>query len=106
MISNVDPVELVEPTQSWVSAQKQGVAASRPNIIKQYNTFMGGVVRMDQNTYSYRVGIRSKKWWWPVFMFCVDTGVHNAWQLYRKSPQEKDCRWSILPLLYVLTRNH
>ena len=43
------------------------------------------VDRMDQNIDNYRMGVRSKKWWWPVFAFTVDASLHNAWQLYRKS---------------------
>ena len=27
---------------------------------------MGGVDRMDQNIDNYRMGVRLKKWWWPV----------------------------------------
>ena len=43
--------------------------------------------RMDQNTAKYRVGVRSKKLWWPVFVFCVEAGIHNAWQIYQKTEQ-------------------
>ena len=45
---------------------------------------MGDVDRMDQKIDNYRMGVRSKKWWWPVFAFAVDANFHNAWQLYRK----------------------
>lgn len=44
---------------------------------------MGGVDRMDENIDNYRVAIRSKKWWWPLFVFGIDIAVHNAWQIYR-----------------------
>ena len=30
------------------------------------------------------IGHRSKKWWWPVFRFCLDLSVNNAYQLYRQ----------------------
>jgi DNA excision repair protein ERCC-6 len=51
---------------------------------------MGGVDRMDENIENYRVSIRSKKWWWPLFCFCLDTCVHNAWQLFRKNNKDLD----------------
>ena len=30
------------------------------------------------------VGQCSKKWWWPVFRFCLDLAVNSAYQLYRQ----------------------
>ncbi|XP_060564145.1 piggyBac transposable element-derived protein 3-like, partial [Ruditapes philippinarum] len=44
---------------------------------------MGGVDRMDQNVEKYRISIRSKKWWWPVFMYCIDLAVQQTWHIYR-----------------------
>ena len=29
------------------------------------------------------IHLKSKKWWWPLFRFCVDVSVNNAFQLYR-----------------------
>ena len=46
---------------------------------------MCAVDRMDQNIDNYRMGVHSKKWWWPVFAFAVDASLHNTWQLYRKA---------------------
>ena len=56
------------------------------NSISVYNKSMGGVDRMDQNIGAYMINIRSKKWWWPLFQFCVDLAVDNAFQLYRLQP--------------------
>ncbi|GFS04442.1 PiggyBac transposable element-derived protein 3 [Elysia marginata] len=46
---------------------------------------MGVVDHLDQNVGAYRIAIRSKKWWWPLFSFLPDAAV-NAWLLYRMSP--------------------
>ena len=35
------------------------------------------------------INIRSKKWWWPLFRFCVDLAVSNAFQLYRLQPLQQ-----------------
>jgi len=54
---------------------------------------MGGVDRFDQNVSCYMIQHRSKKWYWPIFRFCVDLAVQNAFQLYRlqkKSPRAPD----------------
>ena len=32
------------------------------------------------------INSRNKKWWWPLFRFCVDLAVNNAFQLYRLQP--------------------
>ena len=37
---------------------------------------------MDQNVEKYHTAIRSK-WWWPLFAYCVDVCVQQAWHLYR-----------------------
>lgn len=44
---------------------------------------MGGVDRFDQNLACYMIQHRTKKWYWPVFRFCIDLAVQNAFQLYR-----------------------
>ena len=53
-------------------------------MVSQYNHFVGGVDRMDQSMDNYRMVVRSKKWWWPVFAFTIGASLHNAWQLHRK----------------------
>ena len=44
---------------------------------------MGGVDRLDQNIATYMIAHRSKKWWWPIFRFCVNLCANNAFQIYR-----------------------
>jgi len=39
---------------------------------------MGGTDRMDENIAMYRIGIRGKKWWWPLFTWLLDAAIHNA----------------------------
>ena len=41
---------------------------------------------MDHNVDKYHISIRSKKWWWPLFAFCVDVSIQQAWHLYRAAP--------------------
>ena len=38
---------------------------------------------MDQNISTYMIHLKSKKWWWPLFRFCVDVAVNNVFQMYR-----------------------
>ena len=41
---------------------------------------------MDQNIDAYMINIQNKKWWWPLFRFCIDVAVNNAFQLYHLQP--------------------
>ena len=49
---------------------------------------MGRVDRLDQNIATYMIGHRSKKWWWPIFRFCVDLSANNAFQIYRHQKED------------------
>ncbi|VEN42899.1 unnamed protein product, partial [Callosobruchus maculatus] len=84
IISSCDTVLPVREVNRWISSEKKKLPVPQPNVVGQYNKFMGGVARMDQNVNNYRINIRSKKWWWTLFVFCLDTAMHNAWQFYRR----------------------
>ena len=57
----------------------------QPDIVKQYNSNMGGVDRMDQNLGHCRTTVGGKKWYWLIITWCFDACVQNAWQLHRKT---------------------
>ena len=50
---------------------------------------MGGTDRMDQNIAQYRASIRSKKWWWPLFIYGLEMMVQNGWLLNRSTHNEQ-----------------
>ena len=50
----------------WIAKDAQKKQVDQPFMVSQSNHFMGGVDRMDQNIDNYRMGVRSKMWWWPV----------------------------------------
>ena len=64
-------------------ADRRRIEILQPQVVKVYNFGMEGVDRVDQNLAAYMINHRSKKWWWPVFRFCVDVAVNNAFQLYK-----------------------
>ena len=68
----------------YVKAQNGRAEIDQPQSIFLYNKGMGGVDRVDKNISSYMIGLRSNKLWWPVFCFCLDLSVNNAYQLYRQ----------------------
>jgi len=38
---------------------------------------------MDQNSATYRISIRSRMCWWPLFAYLMDIARQNAWLIYR-----------------------
>jgi len=47
---------------------------------------MGGVDRSDRTVRTYSTSRRSKKWWYRLFCYCVDTALANSYILYNHSP--------------------
>jgi len=96
ILSNVYGVNPNTSCLRWNKSEKKKIPIDMPFLVSMYNTYMGGVDRMDQNIGNYRVAMRSKKWWWAVFVFCLETSVHNAWQLYRESTEGKEMPLDLL----------
>lgn len=88
--SNVHGVYPLVKAKRWSNSEKKIIEIDQPNVVAQYNHCMGGTDRMDQNIGNYRCSIRSKKWWWPLFIFGLEAAVQNAWQLYRECPSSNN----------------
>jgi len=65
---------------------KQGktIDVQCPNIIKLYNTSMGGVDLADCLIELYRINIRSKKYYFRLIFHMIDMVVVNSWLLYKR----------------------
>jgi len=50
---------------------------------------MGGVDRSDRMVRTYSTSRRSKKWWYRLFCYCVDTALANSYILYNQSPNHR-----------------
>ena len=83
MASNCHGVAPVRSASRWLSVEKKRIAIDQPDIVYQYNQFMGGVDRLDENIAKLGVAIGMKKWWWPMFSWLLNVSVNNAWQTYR-----------------------
>ena len=86
VVSNFTGVQPLQRARRWSRAESRRVEIQQPHLISQYNSHMGGVDRMDQNLDKYRMTIRSRKWWWPLFAFTLEVAIQNAWILYRLTP--------------------
>ena len=76
-------VQPLQKANRYSAAEKKRISVDQPKVVQLYNRGMGGVDRLDQNLSCYMTQHRSKKWYWPMFRFCVDLAVQNAYQLYR-----------------------
>lgn len=56
-----------------------------PAVVKIYTKHMGGVDRSDRMVRTYSVSRQSKKWWYRLFYYLLDTALANSWILYNSS---------------------
>ena len=80
----------VGTAKRWSKAEKKKIDVPMPHPFKVYNHHMGGVDLFDQFISTYRVRIRSKKWWWPFLGWAINASMANAWNLYRKANDGKE----------------
>ncbi|XP_039297935.1 piggyBac transposable element-derived protein 3-like [Nilaparvata lugens] len=78
----INPIQNV---QRYCREEKKKMNVPRPHLIGEYNKYMGGTDRMDENLSLYRIGVRGKKWWWPIFTWLIDATIHNAWLTYKNA---------------------
>ena len=57
-----------------------------PPAVKMYSQYMGGVDRSDRMVRTYSVSRASKKWWFRLFYYFLDTCIANSYILYNASP--------------------
>ena len=65
-----------------MSAIRLGDSVECPEIIEDYNNFMGGVDVSDQYMCYYSVGRKTMKWWRHVFWGLHDIAILNAFIIY------------------------
>lgn len=89
MLSSSCGTQPIGQVKRFSQTQKKNIMVQQPRVIGKYNEFMGGTDQMDQNVACYRIGIRGKKWYWPLFTWMLDVAMQNCWLLYCKSRGQK-----------------
>ncbi|KAK3740579.1 hypothetical protein RRG08_003356 [Elysia crispata] len=79
--TGVDPTENVN---RWDKKTKTFKPVPRPQIVKLYNHYMGGVDYLDRMCAKSRFHIRSKRWYMHIFWFTIKIALANAWIIYRR----------------------
>ena len=79
LITNLrtDDVFQVGSCKRWKRSERKQVTVPQPHVVKLYNKNMGGVDLFDKLRGHYRIRIRSRKWYWPLFRFCLNGSVIN-----------------------------
>lgn len=87
--TNYSYIEPIGQTRRYSRKDRKHIQIPIPYVIQEYNSHMGGVDMLDKQVSLYRIRIRSKKWWWPLFTQLLDICVVNTWRLYQiANPQE------------------
>ncbi|XP_070179144.1 piggyBac transposable element-derived protein 3-like [Littorina saxatilis] len=106
VVSNCVGIHPLQTANRWSRSAHQRVQIGQPFLIYHYNKTMGGVDRMDQNVDTYRVTIRTKKWWWPIFAYILDVCVQQAWLLYRHTDAATNTPLDLLAVRRAIVKNY
>ena len=87
--SNFTGIEPIQPVKRFSQSQKKYVNVPQPYMIRTYNHCMGGVDLHDAFIAKYRIKVKGKKWWWPLFTNMIDSTVVNAWRLFRLTHDDR-----------------
>jgi hypothetical protein len=53
-----------------------------PRFIDDYNNYMGAVDIANQHRAAYETYMKTFRSWWPLWNWCLDIGIINAWKLH------------------------
>ncbi|XP_019744453.1 piggyBac transposable element-derived protein 2-like [Hippocampus comes] len=87
LISSYCAVEPQDNARRWSKADKTFLEVRRPHIVKEYNTFMGGLDLLDACIARCKYHMRSRRWYLYLFWHTIMLGLVNAWLIYRR-----DCK--------------
>ncbi|KRY89684.1 PiggyBac transposable element-derived protein 2 [Trichinella pseudospiralis] len=68
-----------------VETEKDGKLFSVPNVFNEYSRKRYKANFITESMRKYKVQLRNRKWWWPVFTYFLDLTVYNAWRLYHEA---------------------
>lgn len=84
VISSFSGKEPQDTVKRWDRKKKIHIEIPRPQAIKQYNRFMGGVDMADKMVAHYPHGTKSKKFYMRIVFHFMNVAIINAWILYKK----------------------
>ena len=90
MASNKYSAETATTVRRFCRKEKKQLQVPIPEMIKEYNSGMGGVDYIDNSVACYRVAYRIKKWYFPIYTWTLSTSAINAWRLRMQMTGRKE----------------
>ena len=84
IVSNNGTAGISSQVQRWDGKAKKHIMVDRPDIVKQYNSAMGGVYLADMLISLYRTPYKTRRRYFRVVVHLLDICKVNAWLLYRR----------------------
>lgn len=82
----------------WSKKDNRYIDVQCPDIVKKYNSEMGGVDLIDRYLALYRMRTKTNKWTFRAILHFIDLSACNAWVLYRENNPDTRNR-DLKPLL-------
>jgi hypothetical protein len=80
---------IADPSHATTVARKNKdgsrVSVPCPQSVKLYNMYMGGVDLFDARRKTYSTSRKSKKWWFRLFYFLLDTAMVNSYIIHAET---------------------
>lgn len=89
LVSDYVGTDTMQSVKRFDKRHNKKVSIDCPNIIKEYNSSMGGVDLLDSFIGRQKIKIRSKKWYMRIFYHLLDITITNAWILYKRVSLQK-----------------
>lgn len=67
----------------WNKERRAFDKVPQPKCINRYNEHIGDVDLHHLQVSRYHISIRSKKWWWPIFAWSLNSALANSHFFYR-----------------------
>lgn len=82
VMSNHKSHEPLAKAKRFNHETKKFIWLPQPQVVFKYNQTMGGVDLFDNAMNNYRISMRGKKWYWPLFTNALDAAMVNSWKLH------------------------
>ena len=82
MGSNFSNIEPTKKVKLFIQRDKKRIDCVQPFCFYLYNQGMGGVDLLDRFISQYQPSIQAKKWYWPLFLNCIEMLTVAAWRLH------------------------
>ncbi|XP_069995878.1 piggyBac transposable element-derived protein 2-like [Penaeus vannamei] len=86
LISNYHGIEISTVRRKEKDGTK--VVVTCPQVVKDYNDYMGGVDKHDMLRQLYGVNRKGKKWWHRIFFGLFDMAIVNPYVIYKETNAE------------------